>query len=179
MSFDVTLGADITVSCGANKTRVTIPSGTVITFPDAVETSYAGTHNDGTNRNFATAACAAADMLTQVAGRAALTTNIAQFNSQVVGGVTYDVTFGPASQASFSSHLVSPSASPSASPSVSVSASFSASASASHSASISASPSVSVSASPSTSVSASLSASASSSLSASASSSLSASPSAS
>jgi hypothetical protein len=159
MAVTVTLAADINVYCEPNRVKITIPAGTAIIFPNAVQTFYQGTHNDGTNRNFATALCSAADQLVEAAGMQALIDNLSQFTPQTVAGVIYNVGFGPAAQATFSSANISPSASPSASPSTSTSASLSASASAStsasRSASLSASPSASRSASPSASPSAS------------------------
>ena len=108
---------------------------------------------------------AAADMMKEAGGRAALEANESEFTPQTVDGITFNVSFGPDGQATFDSTAVSPSASPSASqspsssgsasPSASVSLSPSSSASASVSRSPSASPSVSASASPSASPSAS------------------------
>lgn len=164
MSQAITLQADLTVTCNRpGGPRITIPSGTVITFPDAVETTFTGYYKTGgvyVNRNFATALCAAADMLKEVGGRAALAANASEFTPQTVDGITFNVSFGPDGQATFDSQAVSPSASPSASPSSSVSASPSSSASSSGSASPSSSGSASPSSSASSSTSASPSASA-------------------
>lgn len=163
MSVDITLQADLIVT--ANRPggpRLSIPSGTVVTFPDAVGTTYTGIRTSGGNQvntNFATALCAAADMLKEIGGRAALAANTSEFTPQTVGGVTYNVSFGPDGQATFDSVGVSASASPSASGSASPSSSASASPSGSASASPSASASASPSASPSASSSASPSAS--------------------
>jgi hypothetical protein len=165
MSQAITLQADLTVTCNRpGGPRVTIPSGTVITFPDAVGTTYTGIRFSGgnpVNTNFATALCAAADFLKEIGGRAALEANESEFTPQTIDGVTFNVSFGPDGQATFDSVGVSPSASPSSSQSPSASPSSSSSASpspsASPSASVSASPSPS--ASPSASVSASPSAS--------------------
>lgn len=171
MAQAITLQADLTVICNhPGGPRITIPSGTVITFPDAVGTTYTGSRWSGGSQsspNFATALCAAADMLAQAGGRAALEANESEFTPQTVGGVTYNVTFGPDGQATFDSVGVSPSASPSSSGSASPSSSGSASPSSSGSASPSLSVSASPSASPSGSTSASPSASPSSSVSAS------------
>ncbi len=144
MSQAITLQANLTVTCNSpDGPRITIPSGTVITFPDAVATQFSGGYIDGNGnfvgRNFATALCAAADMLKQAGGRAALEANKTEFDNQTIDGVDYYVTFGPDGQAHFDSQNVSPSASPSASPSTSVSASPSSSVSSSRSASPSAS----------------------------------------
>lgn len=163
MSVTITLQADLTIRCQNGGPRITIPSGEDITFPDAVQTTLAGGRINGdgdfVNPNFATALCAAADMLIEAGGRSALAANESEFTPQVVDGVTYNVTFGVDGQATFDSQNVSPSASPSTSvslsPSVSASLSPSASASRSPSVSVSLSPSVSVSRSPSASPSAS------------------------
>lgn len=183
MSVDITLQADLTVTCvRPGGPRITIPSGTVLTFPDAVGTTYTGIRTSGgnpVNTNFATALCAAADFLREIGGRAALADNASEFTPQTIDGVQYNVSFGPDGQATFDSIAVSTSASPSTSPSSSGSASPSASPSSSGSASPSSSGSASPSASPSASVSASPSASVSASPSASPSASASASPSAS
>lgn len=164
MSVDITLQADLTVTCvRPGGPRITIPSGTVLTFPDAVQTTFTGTYLTGgsqVNRNFATALCAAADMLKEIGGRAALAANASEFTPQTVDGITFNVSFGPDGEATFDSTAVSTSASPSASPSSSASASPSASPSGSASASPSGSASASPSASPSSSASASPSASA-------------------
>lgn len=163
MSVAITLQADLTVTCvRPGGPRITIPSGTVLTFPDAVATTFTGSYLSGGNRvsrNFATALCAAADMLKEIGGRAALVDNASEFTPQTVDGITFNVTFEPDGQATFDSQAVSTSASPSASPSSSGSASPSASPSSSRSASPSASVSASPSASPSSSASASPSAS--------------------
>ncbi len=163
MSVTITLQDDLVVTCNnPGGPRISIPSGTDITFPDAVETVHAGgRYRSGTfiNPNFATALCAAADMLKEAGGRAALAANVSEFTPQTVDGVVYNVTFGPDGEATFDSQDVSPSASPSVSPSSSVSSSRSASLSASTSASPSTSVSSSRSASPSSSRSASPSAS--------------------
>jgi hypothetical protein len=157
MSQAITLQADLTVTCNRpGGPRVTIPSGTVITFPDAVAGTFTGrrmVNGIATGLNFATALCAAADFLREIGGRDALAANISEFDNQTVDGVTYLVSFGPDGQATFDSQGVSSSASPSASPSPSSSPSASASASPSASASStpSASPSSSRSASPSAS----------------------------
>lgn len=183
MSVTITLQADLTIRCNnPGGPRITIPSGTDITFPDAVGTTYTGIRTSGgsqVNTNFATALCAAADMLKEAGGRAALLANVSEFTPQTIDGVQYNVTFGPDGQATFDSVAVSASASPSSSGSASPSSSASSSASRSPSASPSVSVSASPSASPSTSVSASPSVSTSASPSASPSSSGSASPSAS
>ena len=163
MSVDITLQADLTVTCvRPGGPRITIPSGTVLTFPDAVGTTYTGIRTSGgsqVNTNFATALCAAADMLKEIGGRAALAANASEFTPQTVGGVTFNVSFGPDGQATFDSVGASASASPSssgsASPSSSASASPSGSASASPSGSASSTPSASPSASSSASPSAS------------------------
>lgn len=163
MSQAITLQEDLTVTCNRpGGPRITIPSGTLLTFPDAVGTTYTGYQNFGGtlyNRPFATALCAAADFLKEIGGRAALEANEGEFTPQTVEGVVYNVTFGPDGQATFDAPNVSPSASPSASPSSSGSASPSASPSRSVSSSPSASPSSSASASVSRSPSASPSAS--------------------
>lgn len=165
MSVSITLQADLTVTCvRPGGPRITIPSGTVLTFPDAVATTQTGRHYSGAAgglvaNNFATALCAAADMLKEIGGRAALAANASEFTPQTVDGVSYTVSFGPDGQATFDSTGASTSASPSASPSSSGSASPSASPSSSASASPSSSASASPSASPSSSVSASPSAS--------------------
>lgn len=161
MSQAITLQADLTVRCNTpTGPRITIPSGTVITFPDAVATTYTGGYMSGpagsqtfTNVDFATALCAAADMLKEAGGREALLVNESEFTPQTIGAVTYDVSFGPDGQATFDSRGVSPSLSPSSS--VSPSSSLSSSASLSVSLSPSASASRSVSRSPSASPSAS------------------------
>ena len=163
MSVDITLQADLTVTCvRPGGPRITIPSGTVLTFPDAVATTFTGSYKTGgvyVNRNFATALCAAADMLKEIGGRGALVDNASEFTPQTVDGISFNVSFGPDGQATFDSTAVSTSASPSASPSSSGSASPSASPSSSASASPSSSGSASPSASPSSSSSASPSAS--------------------
>ena len=163
MSVTITLQADLTVTCNRpGGPRITIPSGTDITFPDAVGTTYTGIRTSGgsqVNTNFATALCAAADMLKEAGGRAALVANVSEFTPQTVDGVQYNVSFGPDGQATFDSVGASASASPSASSSASPSSSASASVSRSPSASPSASPSSSASASVSRSPSASPSAS--------------------
>jgi len=163
MSQAITLQADLTVTCvRPGGPRITIPSGTVITFPDAVATTFTGYQNFGgvlANRNFATALNAAADFLEQAGGRAALLANISEFDNQTIDGVTYLVTFDTDGQATFHSVGVSTSASPSVSPSASVSSTPSSSVSHTPSSSPSASVSASPSASPSSSRSASPSAS--------------------
>lgn len=163
MAQAITLQADLTVTCNRpGGPRITIPSGTVITFPDAVGTTYTGIRYSGgnpVNTNFATALCAAADFLADAGGRAALEANESEFTPQTIDGVVFNVTFGPDGQAVFDSQDVSPSASPSSSGSASPSSSASASVSRSPSASPSASPSSSASASVSRSPSASPSAS--------------------
>lgn len=143
MSQAITLQSDLTVTCNRpGGPRVTIPSGTVITFPDAVVGTYGGrrvVNGIAVGLNFATALCAAADFLREIGGREALAANVTEFDNQTVDGVTYLVSFGPDGQAIFDSQNVSTSASPSASPSASRSASPSASPSSSRSASPSAS----------------------------------------
>lgn len=156
MSQAITLQADLTVTCNRpGGPRITIPSGTVITFPDAIAGLFTGKRVVGgiaVGVNFATALCAAAELLKEAGGRAALKANVTEFDNQTVDGVTYLVSFGPDGQATFDSQGVSASASPSVSVSASPSASPSASGSASPSSSRSASPSSSRSASPSASV---------------------------
>lgn len=159
MSVDITLQEDLTVTCNQpGGPRITIPSGTVLTFPDAIAGTFTGYRYSGAagglvHANFATALCAAADMLKEIGGRAALAANADEFTPQTVDGVNYAVTFGPDGQATFVSQGASVSASPSGSPSPSASpsASPSSSGSASPSSSRSASPSSSPSASPSAS----------------------------
>lgn len=152
MSQAITLQADLTVTCNRpGGPRISIPSGTVITFPDAVAGTFTGKRmvaGVAVDLNFATALCAAAELLKEAGGRAALAANVSEFDNQTVGGVTYLVSFGPDGQAIFDSQNVSTSASPSASPSSSGSASPSSSVSSSRSAS----PSSSRSSSPSASV---------------------------
>lgn len=156
MSQAITLQADLTVTCNRpGGPRITIPSGTVITFPDASAGTFTGkrvVNGVATDLNFATALCAAAELLKEAGGRAALAANVSEFDNQTVGGVTYLVSFGPDGQAIFDSQNVSTSASPSVSPSASASSTPSSSGSASPSSSRSASPSSSRSASPSASV---------------------------
>lgn len=97
MSQAITLQANLTIRAmsyggpGGNPAsiadgpRITIPEGTVITFPDANLTGP-----------FNLALDAAADFLQQAGGRAALLANITQFNREVViAGVSYQVTYGP------------------------------------------------------------------------------------
>lgn len=159
MSVTITLQDDLTVTCNnPGGPRITIPSGTAITFPDAVQGTFTGYHYAGSsasyvNTNFATALCAAADFLREAGGRAALEVNESEFTPQTIDGVVYTVAFGPDGQAVFNSSGASVSASPSAS--VSPSASASSSASRSPSLSPSSTPSVSASRSPSASPSAS------------------------
>lgn len=143
MSQAITLQADLTVTCNRpGGPRITIPSGTVITFPDAIAGTFTGkrvVNGIAVDLNFATALCAAAELLKAAGGRAALAANVSEFDNQTVGGVAYLVSFGPDGQAIFDSQNVSTSASPSVSPSSSRSASPSASPSSSRSASPSAS----------------------------------------
>jgi len=163
MSAQITLQADLTVTCNRpGGPRITIPAGTVLTFPDAIDGIFNGVYPVGTSqrsKNFATALCAAADMLVDIGGRAALVANLTQFTPQTVGGQSFNVSFGPYGQATFDTSGISPSSSVSASPSSSGSASPSSSGSASPSSSRSASASSTPSASPSNSRSASPSAS--------------------
>lgn len=155
MSQTVTLQADLTVTCNRpGGPRMTVPSGTVVTFPDAsagVSTGKRVVAGIATDTHFATALCAAAEMLREIGGRAALAANVSEFDNQTVDGVTYLVSFGPDGQAIFDSQGVSASASPSSSRSASASSTPSASPSSSVSSSGSASPSSSRSASPSAS----------------------------
>lgn len=143
MSQAITLQADITVTCNhPGGPRITIPSGTAITFPDAVAGQSTGkrvVNGVAIDTHFATALCAAADLLKEAAGRAALAANVSEFDNQTVDGVTYLVSFGPDGQAVFDSQNVSASASPSSSRSASASSTPSASPSSSRSASPSAS----------------------------------------
>jgi hypothetical protein len=92
MSQTVTLAADLTVTTKVRngEVRITIPSGTVITFPDAVATD-----------SFHTSLDAAADFLAQLS-RGALLANLAQFTRQVViSGVAYNLTYGADGQATY------------------------------------------------------------------------------
>lgn len=111
MSQAITLQADLTIrgqqyrsaaSAGVGGIqggpRATIPSGTVLTFPDAVATG-----------DFNSALDAAADALVQIGGIAALVANISQFNREVVvGGVAYQVTYGPTGQAIYTAQGAPP-----------------------------------------------------------------------
>lgn len=163
MSAQITLQADLTVTCNRpGGPRITVPSGTVLVFPDAAQGVFSGIYPAGRSqagKNFATALCALADMLKEIGGRAALAANANQLTPQTVGGQSFNVTFGPDGQATFDTSGISASSSTSASPSSSGSASPSSSGSASPSSSRSASASSTPSASPSSSRSASPSAS--------------------
>lgn len=110
MSQAITLQADLTIRAMAygapggapasiaNGPRMTIPSGTVLTFPDAVATGP-----------FNLALDAAAEFLQQIAGRAGLLANIAQFNREVViEGVSYQITYGPFGQAIYAAEGAPP-----------------------------------------------------------------------
>lgn len=110
MGQAITLQADLTIrACSvgapagatgniAGGPRLTIPSGTVITFPDAAATG-----------SFNLALDAAADFLQQIGGRAGLLANISQFNREVVvGGISYQITYGPFAQAIYTAEGAPP-----------------------------------------------------------------------
>lgn len=110
MSQAITLQADLTIRAmthgapggsangPANGPRMTIPSGTVLTFPDAAATG-----------DFNSALDAAADFIQQVGGRSALLANISQFNREVVvNGIAYQITYGPFANAVYTAQGAPP-----------------------------------------------------------------------
>lgn len=110
MSQAITLQANLTIRAMAygapggaaggisDGPRMTIPSGTVLTFPDAVATG-----------NFNAALDAAADFIQQIGGRAALLANISQFNREVVvNGIAYQITYGPFGNANYAAQGAPP-----------------------------------------------------------------------
>lgn len=110
MSQAITLQADLTIRAMgygapggapgsiANGPRMTIPIGTVLTFPDASATG-----------DFNSALDAAADFIQQIGGRAALLANISQLNREVViNGIAYQITYGPFGNANYAAQGAPP-----------------------------------------------------------------------
>lgn len=96
MSQAITLQAAFVIT-DKNGNRWSVPSGTVLTDPDAIAT---GTFN--------LALDAAADHMAAMS-RAALLANISQFNREVViGGIAYQITYGPDGQATYTAQGAPP-----------------------------------------------------------------------
>lgn len=96
MSQAITLQAAFVIT-DKNGNRWSVPSGTVLTDPDAIAT---GTFN--------LALDAVADHMAAVS-RAALLANINQFNREVViGGIAYQITYGPDGQATYTAQGAPP-----------------------------------------------------------------------
>src|SRR6266404_102930 len=96
MSQAITLQAAFVIT-DKNGNRWSVPSGTVLTDPDAIAT---GTFN--------LALDAVADHMA-VMSRAALLASINQFNQEVViGGIAYQITYGPDGQATYTAQGAPP-----------------------------------------------------------------------